>query len=236
MKITSVISLILLILSISSCSKSVEYSEEFKKETAGKYLFNPDDIIEVYYQDNELLLNWRGSDKIKPVVLAKNEFFVADMYKKLHFVQHPETAKRYLSVYNEDDPNQITYDYPKVSDDFKTPSQHLKNKNYEKALEGFLEVKKKDSTSAFIDEYEFNKLGYKYIQENKYQDAVEVFKLNIALHPTSDNCYDSLGDVYLITGDSLQAYTNYKKALDLNNKNKGALQFVKAYEAVKGLN
>jgi hypothetical protein len=55
----------------------------------------------------------------------------------------------------------------------------------------------------------------------------------VALHPTSDNVYDSLGDGYILIKDSLQAYTNYKKALDLNNRNRRAQEFVKDFEAKK---
>ena len=52
----------------------------------------------------------------------------------------------------------------------------------------------------------------------------------MALHPTSDNVYDSLADGYLLIKDSLNAYANYTKALDLNNRNRGAQEFVDAYD------
>ncbi|WP_458627260.1 hypothetical protein [Winogradskyella sp. PC D3.3] len=50
--------LIVLIVFIGlSCSNLVNYSETFKKETAGNCLYNEDDIIEVYYDNNKLVLN-----------------------------------------------------------------------------------------------------------------------------------------------------------------------------------
>jgi tetratricopeptide (TPR) repeat protein len=225
--------LLVLAIIVSSCSKSIEYTQAFKAETSGKYLFNQDDVIEVFYENNNLFLKWRGASKIEPVVLGETEFFMVDMYKKLRFVQHPKTKARYLSIMQDGNEAIITYDYLKVSNDYKTPSMYLKEKDYEKALTGFLLIKEKDSTSDSINERDFNKLGYKAISDKQYKDAIEIFKINVALHPTSDNVYDSLGDGYILIKDSLQAYTNYKKALDLNNRNRRAQEFVKDFEAKK---
>ena len=222
--------LLVLAIIVSSCSKSIEYTQAFKDQTSGKYLFNQDDVIEVFYENNNLFLKWRGASKIEPVVLAENEFFMVDMYKKLRFVQHPETKARYLSIIQEDNEAIITYDYLKVPNDHKTPSMYLKEKNYEKALAGFLLIKEKDSTSDFINERDFNNRGYNFIRDKRYEDAIEIFKINVALHPTSDNVYDSLADGYVLINDSLKAYTNYKKALDLNNRNRRAQEFVDAYK------
>jgi len=213
-----------------TCSNSVEYSEAFKNETTGSYLYNQDDLIKIYYIDNTLHLNWRGGE-MKPIAISENEFFVADMYKKFHFVKHPETKERYLSVIDEDDANKTTYDYLKAPKGYKTPSTNLEEGNYEEALKGYLEIKQQDSTSAFINERDFNRLGYKYFEEQDIEKAIEVFKINAILHPTSANVYDSLGQVYLVSGDSLQAYKNYKKSLEFNNGNKRAKRFVETYKA-----
>jgi tetratricopeptide (TPR) repeat protein len=230
MNTKSLLFTLLLLVSVFSCSKNIEYSEAFKKEVTGKYLFNQDDIIEVFFENNKLFLKWRGATKIKPVALGENEFFMVDMYKKLRFVQHPETKERYLSIIQEDKPDVITYDYLKVTKDYKTPSVYLKEKNYEKALAGFLRIKEKDSTSDFINERNFNNLGYDALRNKEYQDAIEIFKINAVLHPASANVYDSLGDGYVLIKDSLQAYTNYKRALGLNNSNRRAKAFVDSYE------
>lgn len=228
MKLKTLLFAITLTFIVFNCSNTVEYSETFKKETAGNYLYNQDDVIEVYYENNTLFLNWRGG-KIEPVAIEQNEFFVADMYKKFRFVQHPETKKRYLSIIPEDNSVKITYDYLKAPKGYKTPSTYLKEGNYEKALAGYLEIKKQDSTSAFINEWDFNRMGYKYMSEHEYEKAIEIFKLNIALHPNSANVYDSLGQAYLVSGDSLQAYNYYKKTLEKNSGNKRANAFIAKY-------
>ncbi len=212
-----------------SCGNSVEYSETFKKETSGKYLYNLDELILVYYEGNTLVLNWKGG-KIEPVTLGESEFFVPDMYNKFRFAQHPETKERYLSIVDKDNPDKITYDYLKVADDYKTPSQHLEAGNYEEALAGYLKIKEQDSTSSYINEWGFNSKGYRHIRNKEYDKAIGVLELNSKLHPNSSNVYDSLAEAYLRSGDSLQAYTNYKIALEMNSGNKRARDYINAYQ------
>ncbi|NRD20526.1 tetratricopeptide repeat protein [Winogradskyella eckloniae] len=227
MKTKSFLFLSILAVLFICCSGNVEYPETFKSETSGGYLYNEDDLIKVYYENDKLFLNWRGG-KIEPVVLSQNEFFVADMYKKFKFVQHPKTKARYLSVISEDDPANTTYDYLKVPKGYKTPSLYLKEGNYDKALEGYLKIKAKDSTSHFIDEWDFNSMGYGYIRKHQYPKAIEILKINAALHPNSANVYDSLGEAYMLNGNDREAYINFKKTLEIYPENKKAKRFVKA--------
>ena len=229
MKTKSLLLTLFLTVFILSCSKNVDFTSEFMNQTTGRYLFTPDEVIEVYYVNKKLLLKWRGVEKIKPVILDQNTFFVPDMYQKLRFIQHPKTKKYYLSKVIPDNEDLITYDYLKLEDSLRIPSVYLRIGNYDKALAGYLQLKKQDSTSMLIDEGEFNRFGYDILREQKYQYAINIFKINVALYPESSNVYDSLADAYLRSGDSLQAYNNYKRALELNNENRRAKQYVDAY-------
>ncbi|MCF8272830.1 MAG: tetratricopeptide repeat protein [Flavobacteriaceae bacterium] len=229
MNTKAVVLTLFFIMIVSSCSKNIDYSAEFIKQTSGRYLFNQDAVIDVFYDNNTLFLKWKGAEKIKPIVLDSNTFFVADLYKKLQFVQHPKTKAWYLSEISNNHENTISYDYLKVADSFKTPSMYLKDKEYNKALLGYLDIQKQDSTSVFINESDFNRLGYDFLRENKYQDAIHVFKINVALYPESDNVYDSLADAYVRSGDSLQAFVNYSKALEYNSGNQRAKNYVELY-------
>ena len=218
------------ILTILSCNKSVNYSTEYMQETSGRYLYNQDDIIEVFYENNRMFFKWRGAEKIKPVILNDKTFILVEMNQKFHFLQNPETKERYLSKIPKDNEDLISYDYIKVADSFKVPSMHLKDKNYDKALLGYLEIQKQDSTSILLEERSFNSLGYQLIREKQYENAIRVFKINVALYPESDNVYDSLADAYARKGDSLEAFNNYKKALEYNSGNRRAKEFIEAYK------
>ena len=212
-----------------SCGKAADYSPEFIKDTTGRYLFNANEVIEVYFNNNELFLKWRGAEKIEPLYLDKNTYFIKEMNKKIQFLKHPETQVLYISEILEDEKAEITYNYKKLEDSVQVPSTYLKNKEYAKALEGYLAIQKEDSTSAFLNQYDFNRFGYQFLNDKNYTDAIEVFKLNSALHPTSDNVYDSLAEAYAKSGDTLQALENYKKALKYNTGNRRAKRFIAAY-------
>ncbi|MEZ4795973.1 MAG: tetratricopeptide repeat protein [Flavobacteriaceae bacterium] len=223
------VTLLFFAISIVSCSKSVNYSEEHIKETSGRYLYGPDEVFEVYYENNNLYLSWRNVNNIKPVVIDENTFFVADMYKKLRFVRD-NNNQLYLSIIDPENEDKITYDYLKLSDTFYLPSEHLAKENFDKALEGYKSIKQMDSTIYMIDEGDLNRLGYKYLRDKNYQNAIVVFKMNVELYPESGNVYDSLADAYLRSGDSLQAYTNYKKSLEIDPENSRASKYIKAYD------
>jgi len=226
MKIKAVL---LFALIIFSCSKNVNYTPEIIKETLGRYVYSQEEVIDVYYDNNKLYLKWKGADKIETVAFDEHTFFVAEMYKKLRFVKHPQTKEAYLGIVSEDKYNKVDYAYLKVADTFKTPRMYLKDKEYDKALAGYLAIKQQDSTSVFLEEASFNRLGYNLLNEKAFNDAISVFKINVVLYPNSDNVYDSLADAYLRKGDSTQAYTNYKKALELNTGNRRAKRFVESY-------
>ena len=198
--------------------------------TSGRYLYNQDDIIEVYYENNKMYFKWRGAEKISPVVLDEKTFILIEMNQKFRFLQHTETQERYLAKIPKENENLISYDYIKVADSFKTPSMHIKDKEYNQALLGYLEIQKQDSTSFLIEEGSFNSRGYQFLRDKKYDDAIGVFKINVALYPESSNVYDSLADAYVRSGDSLQAHNNYKIALQLNSENRRAKQFTEDYK------
>ncbi len=225
---TLLIPLLILIVA-TSCSKRIDYSPEHIKQTSGRYLFNENEVIDVFYKDNDLYIKWKGGS-IKPVVLDENTFFVADMYQKLRFVKHPETNKRYLAVVSEKDETKVTYDYPKMDDNYKTPWMYLNSGVYDEATIGYLRLKKQDSTKTYIAEQEVNRIGYDLLRKKEYENAIKVFEMNVALYPESDNVYDSLADAFLRSGDSINAYFNYSRALKLNSGNKRAKEYVENFK------
>ena len=65
-------------------------------------------------------------------------------------------------------------------------------------------------------EIDLNTAGYDLLFAKKVKEAIEVFKLNVKLHPDSWNVYDSLGEAYAAAGDKKNAIANYEKSIELN--------------------
>jgi len=94
------------------------------------------------------------------------------------------------------------------------------------ALTGlFRDLKAKDPGK--VDETVLNALGYDLMSIADMKKAVQVFKLNIELHPQYANGYDSLGEAYMKSGDKKQAIRSYEKSLELDPKNENAKEMLK---------
>ena len=87
-----------------------------------------------------------------------------------------------------------------------------------------LKAKRKDFN---LTENEVNIWGYKMISQKKLKEALELFKLNVSLYPSSGNAYDSLGETYAELEEKELALLNYEKAFQLDPKNKNAEEMIK---------
>lgn len=77
------------------------------------------------------------------------------------------------------------------------------------------EARKGDSRATLFPEGAVNTIGYDHLQAGDTQDAIEIFKLNVAAFPNSPNTYDSLSDGYIAAGQKGLALQNAKRALQL---------------------
>ena len=76
----------------------------------------------------------------------------------------------------------------------------------------------------------FNASGYRFLDDNKIDEAIEVFKLNVKLYPTAWNTYDSLGEAYALAGEKGLAIENYKKSIELNPENEHGKEMLRKLE------
>ena len=133
-----------------------------------------------------------------------------------------ENIKKIL--YNQD------YDEPKNSIVFAMIDK-LKSDGAEEAIKIYKNYKQNKSDSYSFNEADINLLGYKLLNEKKYDEAISIFKLNAEEHPESSNVYDSLGEAYLKNGNQKLAIENYKKSLELNPQNENAKEILKKFES-----
>ncbi|MFW6084517.1 MAG: amidohydrolase family protein [Gemmatimonadota bacterium] len=67
-----------------------------------------------------------------------------------------------------------------------------------------------------VTEGQINTLGYRLLADDDPEAAIEVFRLNVELHPNSANAHDSLGEAYLGAGRPEAAERSYRRALELD--------------------
>ena len=73
-----------------------------------------------------------------------------------------------------------------------------------------------------FSEDNLNTWGYKLIQNNNIEKALEVFKLNVNFFPESGNTFDSLGETYALLEMNVEALKSYETALKINPANTNA--------------
>ncbi len=75
-----------------------------------------------------------------------------------------------------------------------------------------------------LDENEINNLGYELLGQGKKQEALAVFKLNVAAFPDHWNTHDSLAETYLLLGNKRLGIKHYQTSLSLHPGNLYAIK------------
>jgi len=171
----------------------------------GKYFFFQAKSPEVYFDSLDRRLNFDEFQKNEisfPVNNGRDIYWVEtgyiDMVKKLEFTSISSALLK-----------------------------KMENENIKAAINLYWELKEKNIAFCDFSESMLNRLGYRLLEEKKYKEAIEIFKLNIEVHPKSSNVYDSLGEAYMEDDQVALALENYEKSLELNPKNTNALEMLK---------
>ncbi len=93
----------------------------------------------------------------------------------------------------------------------------------------FFKAHKKDA-EYYVSEDELILSGYHFLQNNKPDEAIEIFQLAIETFPNKYNPYDSYAEGLITIGKRKEALLNYKKSLKLNPNNKNAERMIKNLE------
>jgi CubicO group peptidase (beta-lactamase class C family) len=78
------------------------------------------------------------------------------------------------------------------------------------------------ASAAASDPGALNMLGYTYAGKGRYDAGIAVLQLNLRLFPQDANTHDSLGEVFLMSGDKAMAIVHYRKAVEMDPKNTNA--------------
>lgn len=114
-------------------------------------------------------------------------------------------------------------------DPYDSPAKKLLKSILAKGAEEALrEYRQGRTAEAALNENQINQLGYDLLYgAHHVQDAIAVFKLNVADYPQSFNVYDSLGEAYMVNKEKELAIQNYQKSLELNPNNTSGVEALK---------
>jgi tetratricopeptide (TPR) repeat protein len=216
------IALSFLLLCCLSCTSS-KNADTFITATTGRYLFNANEVLEIYFKEKVLFIKWRGKEDIQPLKVNDSAFYMKELNEKILFISSPIM---HIELAEKTAHKSVKYHFKKMNAIEKTPTEYFKAEDFESAMIAFKQIQQKDSLDPSIEESVLNKVGYNYLNQNNFKNAIEIFKINTVLYPKSSNTYDSLGDAYLKTKDTTNALLNYNKALSINPENRSSLRML----------
>lgn len=94
----------------------------------------------------------------------------------------------------------------------------------------FADLLSRRETGPVFDEADFNRLGYRLLQNGDVEAAAFVFGKNVELYPDSANTYDSLAEAYMNAGRKELAISHYRMSLELNPGNANARSMIERLE------
>lgn len=98
----------------------------------------------------------------------------------------------------------------------------INNEGIDAAITKYRNLKNTDSVSYDLRVSELNDLGYQLLNAKRFSEAITIFKLNIESYPNTSNCWNSMGEAYMLAGQREKASEAYKKNHELNPYNLNA--------------
>lgn len=91
----------------------------------------------------------------------------------------------------------------------------LEREGIDAARDRFRVLLRFGSDSIRVNQVELNTFGYRLMGEDRIEEAIAVFEMNVEAYPESANTYDSLADAYREAGRLEDARRNYERAVEL---------------------
>jgi hypothetical protein len=94
----------------SSCTPQ-KNTNEFINNSAGRYLFSADEVLEIHFKEQILQVKWRGNDNIEPLKVNDTSFYMKALNEKILFVKKP---KMHIELAPKTEHDGITYHFKKM--------------------------------------------------------------------------------------------------------------------------
>lgn len=169
-------------------------------EDKSKMYYIGNNTFKINNYPNTIQFNLNGSNELKGITISRQGYKVKNLELTLDQIRTPQTET--IEIFSD--------------------------ANFEMAVAKFNKLRLKYPDFNF--ENTLNNLGYSFYNKNQTNLSIQIFALNCNEYPNSANTYDSLGEIYELTGNLNLAKKNYQKSLELNPKNDNAKQMLAKIE------
>jgi tetratricopeptide (TPR) repeat protein len=213
-------------------NKLVPISKKMMDQYAGRYSVGSDEYFEIIKEQDKLFINQFDKGQLYHVGDGK---FVTKI--RLGYLQFNNDSDQKVSsaVYYFADELGRYLNEPrncrKMDEGEKVPFELLEEGQITEAFTQYRKIKQENPSDFYVSENRFNMLGYDYMNKDMFEEAIAILKLNVEFYPESANCYDSLAEAFMRSGDNEQAIINYKRSIELNPNNQNAISMLKILQA-----
>lgn len=194
-------------------------------KNAGRYKNGKHGFSRVYNENGKLMSAYNLEAPVEMIKVGENKYAFRDWDLTVKFVKNADTGKTdRVQIYSN---GKIKSTEEQMSTDDKTPLEMVLEGNFDKGLEAYKKAKTEDADDDLLSEGYLNGAGYKMLENKEFTKAIDIFRVNAALYPKSENVYDSLGEAYLKAGQKVKAKESYQKILEINPKNENAAKVLK---------
>lgn len=186
----------------------------------------PKDITTWHRYINELWTDIESARKAGMTLAeAKASYQLEEKISLLDFIGEPNDFLRYQHNTN------INLLWRKLQTSLALHlEQRIEETGIESAMKEARTIRESGNPDYYLDEAEFNALGYRFMQVQNINQAIQVFTFNTETFPQSWNVWDSLAEAYMLNNETENAVKYYKKSLELNPENDNAKHNVRNLE------
>jgi CubicO group peptidase (beta-lactamase class C family) len=189
----------------------------------GRFQIFADRVLTFTNESGKLFMEPTLSPKVEMLPIAEDAFIRKDQDIRYTFVKGADGKVETVKVQG----TGVGAVAKRISKETLIPYELLVAGRTAEATEAYKKIKKEKPNDPGVDEARLNNVGYTLLREKKFSEAIAIFKINVELYPQSFNVYDSLAEAYMMSGEKELAIANYKKSLELNPKNTGAVEMLK---------
>ncbi|MCW8803281.1 MAG: alpha/beta hydrolase-fold protein [Ignavibacteriaceae bacterium] len=188
---------------------------------ASPYLMYNDEYI--INEAESKLYNLSGFERQLFITLGNESAYHKSLNKFTSLLTEKAKSLRWdYQIFNDEDHNSIPmitllkgliYIYSDFQLTMETAMQGM-----EAVLDHYSLLNAKYDYSLDIPEATLNIIGYRLMQNEQIDKAIEVFEYNVKLYPNSANVYDSLAEAFEQAGMTKEAVINYKIAVKIGKE------------------
>jgi CubicO group peptidase (beta-lactamase class C family) len=201
----------------------VSIDEETISKFCGRYKAGSDEVIEVMKTNGDLTIKSFKQDKLHHV--GENKFVMKSRMGSISFAMNESGKYDEIKYQFSDELGRFLYEEktcPRIGGEVKIPRELLDEGRIDEAINAYRKIFSENKNDPYLAENRLNMMGYQYMYKEMYNQSIAILLLNTEFYPESPNCFDSLGEAYMNSGNKELAIENYKKVLELNPESQNA--------------